>query len=281
MYLAEPWEVEFTHAENGYLQVALETGLPGLGLLLAGIATCWVWCRRSLRRANQRRLYLASAAVSAGLLASVVHSLVDFVWYIPSLMAVTVLLIACAYRLAAWSTAAKNSTAQPVANRQTAWSPPQCGFAALCLALVGSWMIYDRFCSAMAEPHWDQFLIYALDSDPGKKPADKALYEHLESVLRWTPDNAKAHVRLANLLVTHFEQLQKESANIMPLQQVCEAAFDSRDYFHSRASWMRGSTGRSANTGGYSTWRCGICTADSNKTHCLARAISTCRIFVS
>jgi tetratricopeptide (TPR) repeat protein len=187
-----------------------------------------------LRSANDRRIYLASAAVSAGLLASVVHSLADFVWYIPSLMAITVLLIACAYRLAEWSVAAKKPAAQLSARRHVAWAPLQCGLAAMSVALVGSWMIYDRFCATMAEPNWDQYLTYALDTRLDKKAAEPSAIKHLESVLHWTPDNAKAHIRLANLLVTRFELLQRESANVMPLQQVCEAAFDSRDYFHSR-----------------------------------------------
>ncbi|HEY1785505.1 MAG TPA: hypothetical protein VGG30_08150, partial [Pirellulales bacterium] len=84
------------------------------------------------------------------------------------------------------------------------------------------------------EPHWDQYLKYALDPRPDKPPAESSTFEHLRSVLYWTPDNAKAHIRLANLLITQFEHLQRESTNVMPLQQVCEAAFDSRDYFHSR-----------------------------------------------
>ncbi len=209
--------------------------------MLAGIVATAIWCRRSLRRANDRRIYLASAAVSAGLLASVVHSLADFVWYIPSLMAITVLLVACALRLAQWSAAAKSPPAKLAGSRTVHWSPLQCALAAAGVAIVGAWMIHDRFCAAMAEPHWDQFLKYALDGSPDKPLADKDTYEHLEAVVAWTPDNAKAHVRLASMLVAKFEAWQRQSANVMPLQQVCEAAFDSRDYFHSRSeldAWL-------------------------------------------
>ncbi len=46
------------------------------------------------RRASIARSILCAAAVAAGLAASVVHSLVDFVWYIPSLVAITALLTA-------------------------------------------------------------------------------------------------------------------------------------------------------------------------------------------
>ena len=106
-------------------------------------------------------------------MASVVHSLADFVWYIPSLMAITVLLMACALRLAQWSTVAKKPAVESSSSRSAVWSPWQCGLAALTVALVGPWMIYDRFCAAMAEPHWDQYLMYALDGRSDKKPADR------------------------------------------------------------------------------------------------------------
>jgi hypothetical protein len=89
-------------------------------------------------------------------------------------------------------------------------------------------------------------LTYSLAGDQKQKPADKAIVEHLESVLYWTPDNAKAHIRLANQLMLRFEELQRQSSNSMPLQQVCEAAFDSHDYFHSQAelnAWLDRSIG--------------------------------------
>ena len=58
MYLTDSWEVEFTHAENGYLQVALETGFPGLALLLW--ASCWPACGASQPgRPTDRKLYCA------------------------------------------------------------------------------------------------------------------------------------------------------------------------------------------------------------------------------
>ena len=44
MYLDEPQETEYTHAENGPLQVLLETGSIGLTLMLAGVGICMFWC---------------------------------------------------------------------------------------------------------------------------------------------------------------------------------------------------------------------------------------------
>ncbi|HTU27105.1 MAG TPA: O-antigen ligase family protein, partial [Pirellulales bacterium] len=243
MYLTDSWEVEFTHAENGYLQIALETGIPGLLLMIAAIVLCALWCRRSLAAGVDRQVCLCAAAVAGGLLASVIHSLADFVWYIPSLAAVTVLLAASACRLAALSrpaVAEKASAAtKPIVSPLRQW---QWRLAPLALTLVGGWMVYDRFCATMAEPNWDHFLRYALrSSEETEKPADPSVVAALENVLYWTPDNAKAHIRLASILLGRFEQLQQAAANAMPLNQISEAAMASRSRFASAAdldAWL-------------------------------------------
>ena len=237
MYLNEPWEVEFTHGENGPLQIALETGWPGLALLLAGIVVCICWCYRALRVNHEKRIYLCAAAVTAGLIASVGHSFVDFVWYIPSLMAITTLLMACACRLAQWSSPERTQQAEIV------YPPWQYSFALIVVVVTSSWMIFNRYCAAMAESHWDRYLAYAL-KDPGdsEKPlADKSVVEALEQVVYWTPNNARVHVRLADLMLHEFEHRQRESSNAMPLGQISEAVLASRGHFTSRVqldAWL-------------------------------------------
>jgi len=49
MYLDAPGDGEYTHAENSPLQLLLETGFAGLGLMLTGIGFCAYWCRGALR----------------------------------------------------------------------------------------------------------------------------------------------------------------------------------------------------------------------------------------
>ncbi len=92
----------------------------------------------------------------------------------------------------------------------------------------------------MAEPYWDEFLRFAVlkASKPGEQQTsvDGSIAEALEQVLYWTPDNGKAHVRLASLLLGRFEQLQQEAANSMPLNQISEAAMASRERFGSVAA---------------------------------------------
>ena len=41
----ERMDSTYTHAENGFLQMALENGVAGLGLMLGGIGFCCLWYR--------------------------------------------------------------------------------------------------------------------------------------------------------------------------------------------------------------------------------------------
>ncbi len=87
-YLDRPSDTEYTHAESGYLQVAEETGLLGVALLLAGMSVCVAGCLRTLRDKRASAAWPPLAAIAASLTASVVHSLYDFVWYVPSCTAI-------------------------------------------------------------------------------------------------------------------------------------------------------------------------------------------------
>ena len=49
VYLSEPTQNYFTHAENGYLQITTENGWLGATLLAAGIALVGAWCMGCLR----------------------------------------------------------------------------------------------------------------------------------------------------------------------------------------------------------------------------------------
>ncbi len=49
-------DLECTHAENCYLQLAVETGVPGLALALGGVVLCASWCAGGVRPSNARRV---------------------------------------------------------------------------------------------------------------------------------------------------------------------------------------------------------------------------------
>ena len=89
----------FTHAENSYLNLGVETGLIGLGLavvsLLLGFAACGVlFCKGDARE------QVIAVALTTGLTAGALHAATDFIWYVPACSTLLMLLGACAVKLA-------------------------------------------------------------------------------------------------------------------------------------------------------------------------------------
>jgi O-antigen ligase/tetratricopeptide (TPR) repeat protein len=257
MYLDEPDAEghEFTHTENCYLQVALETGAAGLALVLAGIGWCGWWCVAALRRGTDRRVRLCAGAIAASLTAAVVHAAVDFVWYVPALMAVVAILAAAALRLkqiAATST--HRSAAVPAASSgQDVRAPKDVraprAFAFGCAAavlLLGAWMVGVCVGPAMAAPSWDRYIIgkhLAQDeaASAAKREASprdsvraiaqerhEALIAALEEVVLWEPDHHRAHLELAECYLRLFDLAQASADNPMTLGNVRDAAIQSQ-----------------------------------------------------
>lgn len=247
MYL--PWTGStqyYSHAENGYLQVALETGLLGFVLLLAGVALCGFWCLGSLRASHARRHLVCAGAVAASLAVSVVHSTVDFVWYAPGCMAVVTILAACACRL-------HHLRGDSPQNNQRRITMPR--FAAVAvsasLLVLGGWMLGDRFGSVRAEPDWFRYLLMQrrpLDLVPldheEEQPTreeqsetvlaiEQKMIHELELVTQCDPNHAEAHLALAGAYMRLFDRLQAISTvNAMPLSEIGDAAI--RSQFSSR-----------------------------------------------
>jgi len=258
-YLTRSYAVEYTHAESGYLQVATEAGMMGIGLLAAGILLCGTWCCRSLWIGTSPHILACSAAVTAGLTASMVHATVDFVWYIPACMSVTVILIACAQRLHGLARESESATV----NVPTRVSRPLCiawaGFA----LLLGLWMISSLLPPALASPAWDQYLRVSIQATADRRKQmgsasdgtdcgerrraaamTAAMISQLKRVLHRDPADARAHFRLAGLYLTQFEERQRKSDNAMDLSQIRDAAiashFPSSDALY---EWLKRAVG--------------------------------------
>jgi tetratricopeptide (TPR) repeat protein len=265
MYL--PWRQDhhyFTHSENGYLQVALETGLVGLALVLIGIGTCGVWCLTALRKSASKRTMLCVGAVSASLAVSVIHSIIDFVWYVPACMAMVAVLAGCACRLAHLARAGPNTERRSAAVPRIAWL-----LLAVVVAALGAWMLPGRIGPVVAEPHWQrverlrQAAREAGRAAAGNQPADletaevstgsaepmgieTELVAALEHIVRWDPGDAGAHLQLAEAYMQLFDRLQQNAVNRMPLSQVKEAALKSRSAFptsEAYESWLQRAVG--------------------------------------
>jgi tetratricopeptide (TPR) repeat protein len=242
VYLDEPTTLEYTHAENGYLQIATENGMVGVVLLAAGIGLCATWCLLCLGRLQEAPQQLCFGAAAAGLAASLVHSLVDFVWYIPACLCVTLALAVCVLRLAQLSLPAGGQ-----ARTRFEFSWPSWLECAAVASMLGGWTVYAYFGPAMAAIHWDRYCrdavaradLFADQLSPLARPltaGDAALRDpltdsirhHLEQTIRWDPSCARAHLCLAALLVQQFELAQQAADNAMPLQQIRDAAQSSQ-----------------------------------------------------
>jgi O-antigen ligase len=252
--------LEYTHAENGYMQVLLETGAAGLVLLLVGIGFCAFWCIAGLRMANRDGAFACVGAVAAGLAASAMHSAVDFVWYVPACTVMIAVLAACACRL--WQTGGDGACWQTGGDR--AWrivTPRTINVAAaVAIAVVGVWMVHGRIGPMRAQPYWDEYGITAgalsaqpapaAIDDPEKRAeaaaaelaAEKRTVACLEEVVRLQPRHARAHIQLAKSYLRLFDLLQIEAPNPMSLRDIRDAAIKSQAGFPSRKArdaWMR------------------------------------------
>lgn len=257
VYMKEHFDVEFSHGENGYLHLLLETGLAGLACMLVGIGLALSCAVRAVRRGGRwqpARFVACGGAMIAGLFASVAHSFGDFVWYIPACMSLTVILAACSCRLLQLRQYAEEHSGQapPIAGSgagladrgagpRGAWHPaarwlprPAWAGVAAGVLLVSCGMLRDLVPAALASPHWDKYLrqsyatnMMALD-DKAVAAGISSLVTPLEEVLARHPSDARANLRMAGLLLREFDLLQKRSPNPMSLSQIRDAAIASR-----------------------------------------------------
>jgi O-antigen ligase/tetratricopeptide (TPR) repeat protein len=251
MYVDTPLteNIEVTHAENSYLHDLLETGVIGLGLVLAGIALWSYWCAAGCK--GDARIKVCAGAIAGSLAAGTFQALVDFVWYVPACMAIMAIFAACALRLSQFAAAnPKKARPSPISRMVPV--------AAVILILpMGTWMIQNRIGPALAQPSWDQYLIALksqnaaptlpdnADSTARRDAIDaaiqkeKTLIEFLEKTVFWQPTHAGAHLALAEAHLRLFDKLQATSANPMTLVNIRDAALESE--FSSRealCAWL-------------------------------------------
>ncbi len=263
MYYDPPFvDIEFTHAENSYLQVASECGLLGLGLALLGVACCTTWCVRALNSRGDVRIRVLSAAVSASLAANVVHAAVDFSWYIPGLMVIALLLAACARRLDQLSACGAGGSSVTEAIPPGTPIPHWLGLATAAIAVsCSTWAFPQLEQLAQSEPHWFDYLRHAMpqkgptpivtadaddseDLEATRLTRFKRLLSALRATVKLNPSQARAQLRLASSYLAAFDHLQQHSDDPMSLSQIRDAAlaaqFESNDEMH---EWLERAVG--------------------------------------
>ena len=244
-YLDRTHPKVFTHAENGYLQLFTELGVPGVLLLGAVVACVWQWTRRAWPRCNDRDQAAMLAAVLGGIVASAVHSLTDFVWYIPATCIMALLLVVVLRRLAL------GDEPKPSANEKAAGPPLELAAAVLCMLIFMGVVLAKP---AMASGAWHRYLLAAA-AEERRKPStlydiaqtgdlrelelDRSLLnrkiEALRQVVQLDPSNSEAHLRLARGYLQLFDARAPERENRMVLGHLQSVAatggFSSPDQF--------------------------------------------------
>lgn len=242
----------YTHAENGYLQVTLEAGYLGLALVILAILIGTFWTGRGLMRATSSRVFVAVGAVTAAMLASVVHSGVDFVWYAPGCLVLALILAACACRI--------NQFTHDEERRQRdrfILPSPVAWLAAPATVAIGLWMIATQVGPLTAESHWTEYQrlqraaylnppTAEVVEDEGLFPDDPAeiaarqederqrvmaqqlvmerrMVDALAETVRRDPENARAQLALAGGYMRLFHFAQEHAVNRMPLSSIRDA----------------------------------------------------------
>ena len=221
-WMSKQLGLRFSHAESGYFQVLLELGVPGLVLLLSGIGLCARWCWKTARTGNegerQRIIILA-----AGLIASVLHSLIDFVWYIPGTMILTVVIAACACRC--FQLREVNTPVNQVSTWKGAFIP----CVLLLLLLPAGRLAADvAVKDAASEQDWMNYRKHAIvggyrSSYESLAPLDERLdllITHLESCVRIDPADYRARSDLSALYLRRFDRDQTNGENQMTVREI-------------------------------------------------------------
>ena len=215
---------QFTHAENGYLQVGLESGLVGLGLLLAAFLLALFWTTKGLLNRQRPLVASAQAAALSCLLASLVHSGADFVWYAPACVIPVILMAASACRLRQLQKAESGSRALGFPVPRLTWAA-----AAVCVAAAAVWMLPAKYRRMEAERYWYSYLRMSLKGEITLVPQNRAaiITKKLVAVSKTVdadPSFARAHARLAELCNIAFHELQMQSENPMSLAMIRDAS---------------------------------------------------------
>ena len=229
MYFEQHSPVEFTHAESGYIQILVEAGVPGVVLLLIAMILVARWCLGPTAQPANSAIGSSAAALIPGIVASVVHSIFDFVWYIPACMSVTIVLMAMACRLRQLNHT--SPLRSPADEEALIWLPRfATGALAVVMSVIGFWMARHYYGPGLAAVHWDRYLAISLannrDDDasfadwiePETTQADleratsntMQMYEHLDRALRADGHNARTNLRLAAICPSN---LRAETTN--------------------------------------------------------------------
>ena len=223
-------EMEFSHAENGYLQLALETGFAGIATAGCCLMLWLLWCLRGIRRGSSVEAGALLAAIIGVIVVNLAHSVTDFIWYAPGIMVAVVMLAACAAaldRLSRTETVRSATEAAPPARFHLGW-----GVAFSGVVLLSGWMLQVKWPAVGAEPHWFAFVRLVQQEDHLPDDADLDFHQHQKfaavlQAARADRNDARIQLRAARTYLALFELQKQRSDNPMSLIQIQDAALAS------------------------------------------------------
>lgn len=252
MYLEPVADIDaglyYTHAENSYVQIALETGMAGLVLAAATIVIHFFWCAKTLANGSDPRTVLCFVAVLPALLANVVHSTMDYIWYVPGCMAAVAILGGCACRLCQLQ---RDQAAIPSPARQLprlAWAGVTVALVALIASsLPGFW----RACQA--DVPWNRYLLLKRSlvqlnqktayDDVSAESASRqqlltAMLEELACAVDLRPDWSLAHASKAQVHRDLFLEIQSTAENEFDLRMIRETVLANFNSVKAAKEWL-------------------------------------------
>ncbi len=227
----------YSHAENGYVQLALEAGGAGLLLVLVAIGIHLFWCAATLNGEADSRTVLCFVAILPAILASLVHSAMDYVWYVPGCMAVVAILGACACRLYQLTHRPESAKAPARQWPVLAWS----GAALLLLALGGS-LLPSFWQAFQADGPWNRYVLLRqsltklnnetdyddiLAESESRKQILLGMLKELSTALEKRPDWGLAHAEAAQTGRKLFHERQATSDNPFNMRAIRDAVEQS------------------------------------------------------
>lgn len=252
-WLAGDPGVRFSHAESGYLQLLLELGLPGFVLLLCGLGLILRWAWQTWRPGDTTTK-MTVTALTAGLVASSLHSLVDFAWYIPGCMIVTLVLAACLCRCHQLNQLPETD-ASCLEFRSRMWPQSLAWLIIVLIVPLGKLSATVVIQDAESEHDWSMYRRYSTvaadnmtyDSLDALDACLDAIILHLERCIKINPSDCRAASDLSAMYLRRFERYQANAGNQMSIREIRDtvrtSGFESNKEI---AQWLNRAFGHGA-----------------------------------
>lgn len=241
IWLEQDFGMRFSHAENGYLQLLVEMGIPGALLLVFGLYSLTrgiVFVCRNGRDSDR----VIAGVCAAGLISGLAHSLMDFVWYIPAYLIVTLTLAVLLFRISDLCHVHSEALLLNSRRRFGYYAPV---LVLLLIVPLSCWALPRAIADANSEADWLSYRGAAIaaerfDLGEGLLPEHvNGMIGALESCLKKDSTDYRAMSELAVMYLRRFEMSQADGENPMTLAEIRNTVQSVRFESHRKMlQWM-------------------------------------------